>query len=75
MSTDDSYTNILLEEIRGQNRLVVEAVRDLPTKLEVVAIKQDLKLVADDVKTIKAVVTDISQAVNNHQQRLTQLEA
>jgi hypothetical protein len=74
MTCDASYTTTLLEEIRDQNKIVLEAVADMPTKLEVLAIKDDLKIVADDVKTIKAVVTDLSRGVSNHEQRLTKLE-
>ena len=57
MSKDDNYTNVLLEEIRGQNKLMVEAVGQLQDTVKTLATKEELAEVKADVKVIKAAVT------------------
>lgn len=58
--TNVNYLGVLLEEIHDQNKAVLEAVGDmrikasnLPTRDEFIELKQD-------VKVIKAAVTDVS---------------
>ena len=75
-SPDDSYTNVLLEEIRAQNKAVLEYVGEIPklaARLD--RIEQNVVELKQDVKVIKAAVTDVSHQVSNHEQRISRLEA
>jgi hypothetical protein len=55
---DESYTQALLEEIRSQNKAVVEAMNDMKDKVDKIpGIDNRLKSVESDVKVIKAAVT------------------
>lgn len=74
MKSNQDYTAIILEEIRDQNKLVLEAIDTMPTRHEVHITNSNLKAIADDVKTIKRAVTDLSTIINHHERRLTQLE-
>jgi hypothetical protein len=55
---DESYTQALLEEIRSQNKAVVEAMNDMKDKVDKIpGIDNRLKSVESDVKVINAAVT------------------
>jgi hypothetical protein len=58
--SDQDYTAILLEEIRDQNKAVLEAVADLPTRREFEELREDVTELKQDVKVVKAAVTDLS---------------
>ncbi len=60
MSKDKNYTNVILEEMNGKFDLLVEAVGTVQEKLETLALKKDLTEVKEDVKMIRAAVTDRS---------------
>jgi len=74
--SDDNYTKLLAEELKTQRTQILEALgglKDVPKKLN--KIEESLEEVKNDVKAIKAAVTDQSKQLNNHEQRLTVLEA
>jgi predicted nucleic acid-binding Zn-ribbon protein len=73
--SDKDYTAILLEEIRDQNKAVLEAVGDMRKELSEVARSEEFDELKQDVKIIKAAVTDLSHQVANHERRITNLEA
>jgi uncharacterized protein YoxC len=87
--TDKDYMTVLLEEIRDQNKILIEGQKDLPARWEfdmlrrdVEAMKQNINVlkvaVADlsqDVKVIKAGVTDNSRELADHEHRIARLEA
>lgn len=75
MSKDENYTNVILEEMNGKFDLLVEAVGTVQEKLETLALKKDLTEVKEDVKMIRAAVTDHSGEFQEHGRRLTQFEA
>lgn len=69
------YIGVVLEEIRDQNKVVLEAVGDLQTTVRKLDhMETDLKAIKSDIKAIKAAVTDTSKQVQNHERRITKLE-
>ena len=72
---DDKYTTILLEEMRDQNKAILEAVSGLPTRVEFNELKDDVAELKQDLKAVKAAVTDLSNKVADHEHRITRLEA
>lgn len=75
MSKDDNYMAVLLEDIRDQNRAVLEAVGQIQGRMEVFATKESLDAVATDIKTIKAAVTDTNIDLVDVDRRVTILES
>lgn len=69
------YTNLLLEEIRDQNRAVLEAVGDMKEKVKYIpAIREDIASLKSDMTVVKAVIRDISDTVHNHELRIRRFE-
>ena len=77
MSKDDvRYFGVMFEEIRDQNKAVLEYVGQMPqvvARLE--AIEQDVAELKQDMKVVKAAVTDMSRQLADHELRITRLEA
>lgn len=73
-ASDDGHTTILLEEIRDQNKAVLEAVGQMQDGMKNLATKDELQAVADDVKIIKAAVTVTNKDLANLDHRVTVLE-
>lgn len=73
-NSDDNYTGLLLEQIRDQNKAVLEAVSDMRTDLKQLPKREEFDELKQDVKVIKAAVTDLSRQVNDHEQRIGELE-
>jgi len=72
----DNYMGVLLEEIRDQNKAILEAVGDMQAHVtKIPAIQNDTTDLKQDMKVIKAAVTDISHDVQGLDQRVTRLEA
>ena len=72
----DDYTNILLEEMRDQNKAILEYVGKLPTvEKDIAELKDDVAELKSDMKVVKAAVTDLSNKVADHEHRITRLEA
>ena len=74
MSKDENYIAVVLDQIRDQNDAVLEAVGQMQEQMNTLATKDELQIVADDVKTIKAVLTDTNKDVASLDRRLTLLE-
>jgi predicted nucleic acid-binding Zn-ribbon protein len=75
MDKDQNYTNVLLEEVRGDIKAILEVV--VPMRQELAEVKKavaDIPEIKADIKTIKAALTDTNQQVQNHEQRITKLE-
>ena len=72
---DKDYMAVLLEEIRDQNKAVLEAVGDMQKQLADVPKRAEFDELRADVRVIRAAVTDISEQVGDHEQRITRLEA
>ena len=73
-NSDDNYLGILLEEIRDQNKAVLEAVGDMRAELKKVPKRDEFDDLKQDVKVIKAAITDLSHQVDDHERRITRLE-
>lgn len=74
MSRQDNYTNVLLEEIRDQNKLVVEAVGQIQDKIETLATQESLDRLETKVNTIQIAVTKTNRELRSVEQRVTVLE-
>lgn len=66
---------VLLEEIRNQNKVVLKAVSGMCAELAQVPKREEFEELKQDVKVIKAAVTDLSRQVNDHEHRISHLEA
>jgi predicted nucleic acid-binding Zn-ribbon protein len=71
----DNDVAILLEEIRDQNKVVLEAVGDMQQQVALTAKQSDLEEVKVDIKSIKVAIRDSSKQIHNHEKRITKLEA
>ena len=70
------HFTVLLEEIHNQNKFVLEVVSDMQKQVaKLPRIEESIDELKQDVKIIKAVVTDLSRQVNDHEHRLLRLEA
>ncbi len=69
------YATILLEEIRDQNKAILEGLREVPKRVEFNELKQDVAEVKQSVKTIEAAVKATNRDLAALDQRVTGLEA
>ena len=80
---DTDYTGVLLEEMRENFRAVMEAVGDIQRQVHAVPeIRQNTRLLMDDVEVVKLAVRSlsnevagISDQVEHHEHRLNRLKA
>lgn len=73
---DKDYQTVLIEQLVDQNKAILEYVSGVPAmaaRLE--RVEQDVSELKQDMKIVKAAVTDVSQQVANHERRITRLEA
>jgi septal ring factor EnvC (AmiA/AmiB activator) len=68
------YATILLEEIRDQNKAILEGLREVPKRVEFNELKQDVAEVKQSVKTIEAAVKATNRDLAALKQRVTRLE-
>lgn len=73
-STDDNHVAMLLEEIRDQNKALLEGMKDLPTRQEYGELKHTVDGIEDNVRIIKSVVTDQRKQLQDHEHRIGGLE-
>lgn len=71
---NDDHVGVLLEKIVDQNQAVLEAVSDMQQKINQLPTRDEFTELKNDVQVIKAAVTDMSQQLNDHEQRITTLE-
>lgn len=69
----DHYHDALLEEIRSDIKSLAEAFSPVPADIR--KLKEDVSQLASDMSVVKAVVTDHSALLLNHDQRISNLEA
>ena len=70
------YQTVLIEQLVDQNKAILEYVSDVPAmaaRLE--RVEQDVSELEQDMKIVKAAVTDVSQQVANHGRHITRLHA
>lgn len=78
----DDYTGVLLEEMRENFRVVMEAVGDIQRQVYALPeIRQNTRLLMDDVEVVKAAVRSLSNEVGgltdqveHHEHRIRHLE-
>lgn len=79
MQSDDNrnhYEGALLEEIRNQNKAILEVVGSMQDNVKKIPkIVDDIEIIKTDVKAIKAVIKDHSGQLDDNESRITQLEA
>jgi archaellum component FlaC len=66
------HQGVLLEEMSDDIKRLAEAMAGVPA--DVHQLKDDVSQLKTDVAVIKAVVTDQSSQLNNHEIRITKLE-
>jgi len=74
-NSDDNYVGVLLEQIRDEIKAVHEEVGGMREELANVPKREEFNELKDDMKVVKAAVTDISHQANDHDHRITRLEA
>ncbi|HSX36913.1 MAG TPA: hypothetical protein VLG13_02230 [Patescibacteria group bacterium] len=74
MSDDTTGIGVILEEIRDQNKAVLEAVGDIQQKVKGLPTRDEFQDLVSEVKTIKFALTETNHQVSNHKIRLTRLE-
>lgn len=72
---NNNYFNVLLEQIRDQNKLVLEAVGDIQAKVANLPTREEFDELKQDVRVIKAAVTDLSHHVADHERRISHPKA
>lgn len=72
--SDAKYFSMILEEIRDQNKVLLEAFSGMRDELNRLPKREEFDELKQDVKVIKATVTDLSGQVSNHETRITRLE-
>lgn len=72
---DSNYTNVILEELRGQMAAVLEIVSKNQDAIEQLPTRREFSSLQDDVTTIKRAVTDTGKDLQLQERRLTALEA
>lgn len=65
---------MLLEGIRDQNKAVLDSVVDMPTRRENAVLREDMIDLSEEVKIVKAAVTDLRHRVADHEDRITRVE-
>ena len=73
---DVRYFGVMLEELRDQNKAVLEAVGDMQRAVAALpAMQHDIAELKADMKVVKAAITDVSRQLADHELRITRLEA
>jgi hypothetical protein len=72
---DINHFSVLLEQVVSQNKAVLEAVADLPTRKEFNELRQDVAELKQDMKVVKAAVTATNHDVAELDRRVSRLEA
>jgi hypothetical protein len=75
LSKDTRYLAMLLEQMSGQNKAILEAMGDIQYKVTGLPTREEFNELKQDVEIIKAAVTDTSRQVHDHERRITRLEA
>jgi septal ring factor EnvC (AmiA/AmiB activator) len=72
--SDDNYTNVLLEQILHKNDAILEIVSATRDELKRVPKREEFDELKQDVKTIRAAVTDQGKQVQKHERQLNDHE-
>ncbi len=69
------YNTILLEEIRDQNKAILEGQKDQASSADIRRLEQDIAEFKDDMKVVKATVKATNRDIVALDRRVTRLEA
>lgn len=69
---NDNHVGVMLENIESQIQLLAESMAEVPG--DVRKLKDDISILSQDMKTVKAAVTDTSVQVASQAQRLSAIE-
>jgi predicted nucleic acid-binding Zn-ribbon protein len=72
---NDNYLGVLLEKMSDELKAIHEEVGGMHEELKQVPKRGEFDDLKQDVKIIKAAVTDLSHQVSDHEHRITRLEA
>ncbi|HLC92010.1 MAG TPA: hypothetical protein VJC09_03075 [Candidatus Saccharimonadales bacterium] len=74
--SDDERKEVLGEVLADELKAIHEYVKDVPIiRKKVDKLEVDMDEVKSDLKTIKAALKDTNHQVQDHERRITQLEA
>ena len=65
-NSDDNYVGLLLEQIRDQNKAVLEAVGDIQRKVADLPTRAEFNELKQDMKVVKAAVTATNRELKEH---------
>lgn len=72
----NNYTDIILEEIRDQNKAILEAVGGMQEQVaKIPRMEEKIDKLGQDLRVVKAAVTDTNHEVRALDRRVTRLEA
>jgi hypothetical protein len=74
MSKEDDYVAVLLEDIRDQNKAVLESVVHIQDTVKTLATKEGLSAIETKVDTIQKAVADTNKDFISLDNRVTNLE-
>ncbi len=72
---EKDYHILLLEEIRDQNKTLLEGQKDQASSADVRRLQQDVTELKQDMKVVRAATTDTSHQVHDLERRVSRLEA
>jgi len=74
--SDTDYTAVILEELRDQNKAIMEyvtAVPEMAARLK--RVEEQSETMAADLKVMKAAMSDVGNQLADHDRRLSNVEA
>jgi hypothetical protein len=72
--SSDNYIGVLLEQIRDEVKAVHEAVGDIQHKVDNQPTRDEFNELKDDVRVVKAAVTDQNKQMQDYGHRIDVLE-
>jgi septal ring factor EnvC (AmiA/AmiB activator) len=74
--SDDERKQVLGEVLHDELQAILELVKDVPAiRHDLTQVQSDISELKQDMKIVKAAVTDLSRQGQDHERRLTRLEA
>lgn len=74
LSDDVRDSNVLSEQIREDNRAILEGITGVREELARVPKREEFQELANDVKAIKAVLKDHSSELDDHRHSISELQ-
>lgn len=72
---DRRYFDLMFERLLDQNKTILESLGDMQAKVaKLPKMEEDVAELRQDMKIVKAAVTDASRQVHDHERRITRLE-